>query len=538
MGFMENARLKRELRLEQTKNQLAKTRANTAALEMQTEAIERYKNSGYSHGGASKSATWSQQYNSESRSAKGDIEENRKTLRERSRDLTMNAPLAAAAVNSVRSNCVGSGLVPRPVIDAEYLGLDREDAERLKTQVKNEFALWAESSLCDVADQNNFYEIQQIAFLDWLKNGEAFVLLEYDEELPYMPYQLRMRLIEADRVCTENSYGEYDGMDKKLKNGNTVMNGIEIDPKGKVVAYHISSYHPGENESGQMKWTRVERRGKKTGNLNVLHIFSAERSEQYRGVPFLAPVIETIKQLSRYTEAEIMAAVVNAMLAIFVTTETGDDIEKFGGVDGSGDNDNKDREQIRLGSGTVTFLKKGEDVKPVESTHPTGSFDAFMNAMATMIGAALEIAPEILLKKFGQNFSASKGALNESWRAFMMRRKWFINDFCQAVYEIWFAEAVSKGRIDAQGFFLSPMIRKAYTKATWNGPAQGWLNPVQEVTASIKRIESGLSTHADECATANGSDFDDNVRTLASENARLAEANEVKEGNGSENSKD
>lgn len=538
MGFMENARLKRELRLEQTKNQLAKTRANTAALEMQTEAIERYKNSGYSHGGASKSATWSQQYNSESRSAKGDIEENRKTLRERSRDLTMNAPLAAAAVNSVRSNCVGSGLIPRPVIDAEYLGLDRADAERLKTQVKNEFALWAESSLCDVADQNNFYEIQQIAFLDWLKNGEAFVLLEYDEELPYMPYQLRMRLIEADRVCTENSYGEYDGIDKKLKNGNTVMNGIEIDPKGKVVAYHISSYHPGENESGQMKWTRVERRGKKTGNLNVLHIFSAERSEQYRGVPFLAPVIETIKQLSRYTEAEIMAAVVNAMLAIFVTTETGDDIEKFGGVDGSGDNDNKDREQIRLGSGTVTFLKKGEDVKPVESTHPTGSFDAFMNAMATMIGAALEIAPEILLKKFGQNFSASKGALNESWRAFMMRRKWFINDFCQAVYEIWFAEAVSKGRIDAHGFFLSPMIRKAYTKATWNGPAQGWLNPVQEVTASIKRIESGLSTHADECATANGSDFDDNVRTLASENARLAEANEAKEDNGSENSKD
>lgn len=538
MGFMENARLKRELRLEQTKNQLAKTKANTAALEMQTEAIERYKNSGYSHGGASKSATWSDQYNSESRSAKGDIEENRKTLRERSRDLAMNAPIAAAAVNSVRSNCIGSGLVPRPMVDSEYLGLDRKAGEKIKIQIKNEFALWAESSLCDVADQNNFYELQQIAFLDWLKNGEAFVLLEYDEELPYMPYQLRMRLVEADRVCTKNSYGEYEGLDKKLENGNTVMNGIEIDRKGKVVAYHISSYHPGETESGRMEWNRVERRGKKTGNLNVLHIFNAERSEQYRGVPFLAPVIETVKQLSRYTEAEIMAAVVNAMLAIFVTTETGDDIEKFGGIDGESSDDNKDREQIRLGSGTVTFLKKGEDVKPVESTHPNGSFDAFLTAMATLIGAALEIAPEILLKKFGKNFSASKGALNESWRAFMMRRKWFINDFCQAVYEIWFAEAVSKGRIDAPGFFMSPMIRKAYTRTSWNGPAQGWLNPVQEVTASVKRIESGLSTHADECATANGSDFDDNVRTLASENARLAEANREKEEYGSEDSKD
>ena len=152
-----------------------------------------------------------------------------------------------------------------------------------------------------------------------------------------------------------------------------------------------------------------------------------------------------------------------------------------------------------------------------------------MDAMATQIGAALEIAPEILLKKFRQSFSASKGAMNETWRAFMMRRKWFINDFCQTVYEIWFAEAVSKGRIEAPGFFLDPMIRKAYTKVTWNGPAQGWLNPVQEVTASAKRIENGLSTHEDECAAVNGSDFDDNVRTLASENERLAEANRVKE---------
>ena len=48
------------------------------------------------------------------------------------------------------------------------------------------------------------------------------MLLEYGEELPYMPYQLRMRLIEADRVCTEHSYGEYEGLDKKLENGNTV----------------------------------------------------------------------------------------------------------------------------------------------------------------------------------------------------------------------------------------------------------------------------------------------------------------------------
>jgi hypothetical protein len=40
----------------------------------------------------------------------------------------------------------------------------------------------------------------------------------------------------------------------------------------------------------------------------------------------------------------------------------------------------------------------------------------------------------------------------------------------------------------------------------------------------VQRIGSGLSTHEDECAALNGSDFDDNVRTLASENEKLLAA--------------
>jgi capsid protein len=184
-------------------------------------------------------------------------------------------------------------------------------------------------------------------------------------------------------------------------------------------------------------------------------------------------------------------------------------------------------DEIKLGSGIINYLKTGEKVEAVESKHPSGNYEGFMGAFTNMIGAALEISPEVLMKKFGQNFSASKGALNETWRSFMMRRKWFINDFCQEVYNIWFAEAVSKGRINAPGFFTDPLIRQAYTNATWTGPAQGCLNPQQEVNAAVTRINNGLSTHEDECAAINGSDYEDNVRTLLNENGKLAEANSI-----------
>lgn len=105
-----------------------------------------------------------------------------------------------------------------------------------------------------------------------------------------------------------------------------------------------------------------------------------------------------------------------------------------------------------------------------------------------------------------------------------MRRKWFVNDFCQEIYVLWFNEAVSTGRLKAPGYFNNALVKKAYTNATWNGPAQGHLNPLQEASAAAKRIEEGLSTHEDECVAMNGSDFDDNIRALKNENAMLAEA--------------
>ena len=119
--------------------------------------------------------------------------------------------------------------------------------------------------MCDNNDQNNFYELQQIAFNDWLRNGEEFVLIKYDKPTANMPYCLRIKLVEADRVCTPGSIdGEYDGFDKKTANGNTIINGVEIDENGKVVAYHISSQFPGEYNSAETKWTRVAKGSRKS----------------------------------------------------------------------------------------------------------------------------------------------------------------------------------------------------------------------------------------------------------------------------------
>ena len=102
-------------RLQAEKNKLAtKAVQNAAGL---------ITNSGYSHGGASHNRPATKRWRSDSGSPERDIEENRKTLRERSRDLYMKSALGAAAINSTRTNVVGEGLVPKPKFDFDFLGI-------------------------------------------------------------------------------------------------------------------------------------------------------------------------------------------------------------------------------------------------------------------------------------------------------------------------------------------------------------------------------------------------------------------------------
>lgn len=105
-------------------------------------------------------------------------------------------------------------------------------------------------------------------------------------------------------------------------------------------------------------------------------------------------------------------------------------------------------------------------------------------------------------------------------------------DFCQPVYEIFLSEAVAGGRLKAPGFFLDPLVRKAYCGAQWNGPAQGQIDPVKEVKAAEKRISIGISTRQREAVEMMGGDFDSNVAQLAREHQMMEAAGLLPSGQG------
>lgn len=414
----------------------------------------RAQNSGYSEGGASHNNKSLKGYNPKKLGYKADIGANLSTLRDRSADLAINTPVGTAAINTSTTHTVGAGLnvFPRPKF--QILGISAEDARAWARKVRAEFDLWADSKDCDIYRKNNLYDMQSIAYQGYLTDGDSFAVFRRKPTTPDMPYTLRLQLIEGNRVSnplTTSTYatGDPTGVEAlNSDNGNRILNGVEIDTDGAIVAYWVSNQVPSEPITSILtSWARVEAYGKRTSIPNVLQISNDTRPEQYRGVPYLAPVIETLKQVYRYTNAELTSAIIKSYFALFFTeavTNSGslNDMLADNGVDDSTE-PVVDVSEYNLGPGTLNALPKGVDVKSVDASNAQSTFEVFSTQLIKQVGAALNQPYEVLMKNFNSSYSASRAAMLQAWEEYKLRRKWFARDFCQPIYEVWLMEAVA-----------------------------------------------------------------------------------------------
>ncbi len=478
---------------------------------------------GYGDAGASTTKRSFKGFISTSGSPQEDIDYNNYTLRQRGRLLYMAAPIATSAIKTNRTNTVGLGLKLNPRINRDVLGLSAERAEEWEEKTKMEFALWAEKKeACDATGINDFYAMQQLAFSSWLMSGDVFALRKWKKPTAHTPYSLRLHLIEADRCSTPDATAGFlpHITEGKANNGNRIHDGVEIDKDGMITAYHFRNTYPFQNTTEETEWKRVKAYGEKTGLPNVLHVMSAERPEQYRGVTYLAQIVEPILQIRRYTESEITAALVESFFTAFVKTTTNPSENPMNETGSEGDKVSYDPNEYEMGPGQINMLNPDEDIVLADPKRPTSGFEPFVKAICTQIGAALEIPRDLLLKEFNASYSASRAALLEAWKAFRMYREWFASDFCKPAYSIWLSEAIAIGRISAPGFFSDPLIREAWMKAEWIGPSQGQLDPVKEITAEILAVKEGFSTNEDSTVRINGSNWNSNMDKLQRENEK------------------
>ncbi|WP_462383374.1 phage portal protein [Pseudomonas sp. Marseille-QA0892] len=422
----------------------------------------------------------------------------RKTLVARSRDAMRNHLLGRAAVVRVRTNVVGTGLICRPQVDFEALGITEEEGEQLNAQLEREWTLYAEDPReCDAEASSTHYQLQGVALISALTGGDVFVTTP-DIEREGTVFSTRLQLIETDRVCNPNGTPDTDNL----------CEGIEFDSAGAPVYVHVCSGYPNEKRlSAPLKWERLEVFGSETGRRRVMQIWcDKERPGQKRGAPYLAPVLEPLQKLERYSSAELMAAVISAMFTVFL--KKGENFNQGNlGLTALSNEDQQGGQAelppVQLGEGAVVDLAPGEEPMVANPARPNAQFDPFFTAVAKEIGAALEIPLDELMLHYSSSYSAARAAMLQAWRMYLTRRWWLVCDFCQPSYELLVDEAVARGRIRAPGY-SDPARRRAYTRAVWIGPAKGAIDELKEANAAGKRIEIGVSNETIEAAAMTG----------------------------------
>lgn len=457
--------------------------------------------SGYKGAGSKRRAL--SEYNPAGGSADADITQGLEVLRERSRDLVQNNPIAGGAVSTAVNNVVGTGLMFKAQIDRKILKMTEEEELEFEDLAERGFRVW--SGRCDIERTLSFYEIQELAFRSTLESGDVFILLPFLQR-PGDAFGLKLQVIEGDRVCNKDNKSDFS--DPKLRGG------VQLDDNGAPIAYHIMKHHPGDYGVIKREWDVVNIYTQ-DGRRRILHLFRKIRPGQRRGLPYLAPVIEPLKQLERYTDAELMAAVISSMFTVFIKTETGEGLGPMAPTDETGGTTSD--EDYKLAPGAILELGTNDSIDTADPKRPNDKFDPFVLAILRQVGMALEMPYEILIKHFTSSYSAARAAILDAWRFFLARRAWLVRQLCEPVYEAWMYEAVSRGYLYAPGFYTDPIIRAAYLGAKWIGPTQGQIDPVKEVSAAEKRLSLRLTTRSEECAGLTGTDWEQKVPQIKHE---------------------
>lgn len=421
------------------------------------------------------------------------------TLRDRNLDLVRNHPIARGALSGTVTKVVGSGLKLKARIDRKRLGIDDATADAWEHAAEQLWREWATAVEADSTRSQPFFGgLDDLAFRAVLGEGDCLVLRRWLPR-PGRRFGLAVQLVEGARIANPPGRRDDDGM----------RGGVEIDGEGAPVAYWVRNRHPGGLGRADQSSTRVAAWGTDSGERQALHLFHRLYIGQHRGEPFLAAVIEPLKQLGRYTDSELMAAVVSSCFAIESTSPNNPAGSPLRSAAPAGSAGKKEEIHFDEG-GLVIDLMPDEKVAAFAPGRPNAQFDPFFLAIVRQIGIALELPYEVLLKHFTASYSAARAALLDAWHFYRARRAWLAQSLHQPVYEWVLAEAIARGWLRAPGFFDRPELRLAWTGARWIGPAPGQIDPKKEVDAAQARMDAGLSTLDDETAELTGGDWEVN----------------------------
>lgn len=391
------------------------------------------------------------------------------TVRDRSRDLVRNNGYAARAIDVIVNNTVGAGI---------QLKIDG----RTKTQTKRLTDLWkqwAETTNCDFNGKYNFYGMQAAVMRSIVEGGEIVARKLVAQGMN------KIQVMEGDFI------------NPNFSNNIDNIQGIWIDPKTyKILAYELYLSHPGDWRAYQVKSIYVPAD-------QIIHAYRIDRIGQYRGMPWLSPVMNALKDFADYQNATLIRQKVAACFTAFVTEKDTDILLDQTTLK------NQRAVENSLEPGTMRYLSQGQDIK---FANPPGvdQYDPFSRQTLRLVASGLGISYEAFTGDYSQvNFSSGRmGHLEMQRNVDAWRWQMLIPQFCDPAFEHFLNWCELQG-IDTTG-----------VTHQWTPPAREMIDPTKEIDSLVKEVRAGFKS-LPEAIRERGFDPDDLLEEIADSNAAL-----------------
>jgi lambda family phage portal protein len=427
-------------------------------------------------------------------SADGEVLGKLKTLRARGRDLWMNDDYAKKYIGMVSTNVIGSTGV---VLQNKAIDFNGKLDERANKLVEDAFWKWGEK-FCEVTGTMNWVGVQRLVAETAARDGEIFIrkIRNFDN-----PFKFSLQILEPDYCPDEYNIEAMNG-------GNVVVMGVEKNNWNKPIAYYFTAKHPGD-----ARYLYVNQKYIRIPAEEIYHIFLPSRSNQTRGWSWLATAMPGLKMLSAYAEAEVVAARASACKMGWLTKEEGEDKYK-------GDTTNSEGQVVsEFEAGIIEELPAGLKFQGWDPQHPNSNFGQFHKDILRRVASGLEVSYNALANDL-ESTSYSSGRIGileerDNWRKL---QQWIISVFHQKVFEDWLDMALMTGQIP-----LPYAKFDKFNAATWHPRGFCWVDPEKDSRANVNSIEYGLKTRTEELAER-GIDFNEHLQQLKAEKEAIEAA--------------
>lgn len=401
-------------------------------------------------------------------------------LREISRELATNNPLVKGILRTDRDSVIGSGVrVEAKTVD-----------EGWNQAAEDYFNNWAAN--CEVTGRFSFNQFLRTAYLSYRRDGDMAAIFVDD----------KLQAVEGEQIGTP--YGMNVAEFKNID----VVNGIAYRKKDKkIIGYYIGM--PTPLYGGYIDQATVT----KYYAEDVHHLFNPDRFSCSRGEPALASSIDAIDKLSKYIDAELVAAAVNACFSVFVTrNEPQAEWQQIGATNTN--EQGRTERQEKLEPGMIMYGEQGEGITAIGQTRPGTLFDPFILRMLSFIGRPLCMPLMLMTLDFaGATFMNARIAYQKAQENWMIEQNLIVKPFVSRTW-LW---KINQGI--ASGDLKKPPAVLKHEVVMHRWP---YVDPTREAEANEQNLTNTLTTQREICG-GQGQDWKDVVKQRIEERAYAAD---------------